>query len=157
MLKKRTQRGQGAIEMLMGTFIIVPVALFMLDLGSLVLCHEVNDAMAKRTARVAANLAPESKEKITEEVKKVVGQCPTNSLIQQVTLKWLDYNKGQVTDGSAPSQSVAPESGQVIVVTEMTVKLPVPLPFVPEANQTATFMAQHVEPIVALPPSSNDL
>jgi hypothetical protein len=52
---KRGTKGNCFIECVLGGMLLIPIALCMLDLGTLVLGAELNDALARNAARAAAN------------------------------------------------------------------------------------------------------
>jgi hypothetical protein len=154
MKRKNRSNGQCIAELSAGMFVIVFLVLFLFDVGTLLVFHEVNDQLAKTAARTVASVDASTKsDSARSAIQSLLDGYKSNPLVN-VNLKWLDYDNGKVSDGSAPAGGAAPESGKVVVVTEMKVRLPVPIPLMPADSQTASFMAQHVEPIVALAPSS---
>jgi len=52
---KRGTKGNCFIECVLGGALLIPIALCMLDLGTLVLGAELNDTLARQAARAAAN------------------------------------------------------------------------------------------------------
>jgi hypothetical protein len=147
-VKRKIASGQSFIEAIAGILVIVPIALLLLDVAALVLCNQANDKLAKSAARAAAGVPAIASP--DQRARNVVSQYRTsgNPLVESVRLAWLDYNNGEVTLNSPPPNAGTPGAGKVLVVVEMKIKVPVPFPYFSEGN----FVAQAVEPIVALPP-----
>jgi hypothetical protein len=115
--------------------LLIPVVLFLIDCGALVICQVSNDALAKHAARAAAEM-------------------PTNPV-------GLQYNAASAVvsnfaAGNANLCSTATlkkflaANNTVSVQTEVICKLPCPIPLGGPATQT--FDAMAVEPVVGDPP-----
>jgi hypothetical protein len=122
--------GQSLVEVAVGMLVLVPVALFLLDVGALVLAQTSNDTLAKNAARAAAEQPDEAKAKAAS--KDVVDKFGLSTIVSERPTLEMTYNNGQ----------------DVIVRTTMKVKLIVPVPFVPQLDNP-TFTAQAREAIVA--------
>ncbi len=129
---KRSTNGQVYIEVLCGIMILIPIALFGLDLIVLVLANSANDSLAKDCARAAAN-AQGSGGALTA-AKQIVDQFPASPLIEKVIL-----------DDSKLSFNTS--AGAVVVETEMTVRIPVTLP---GTISSMKFRARASEPVVGI-------
>src|SRR5277367_4403407 len=110
--RTRPRRGSCFIECLLGGALLVPIGLGMVDLGSLLLAAQMNDAAARQAARSAAN----------EQTAALANKAATKAL-----------------DNFAPSQmatfdldTVTYAAGQVSVETSVDVRLPIELPFLSE-------------------------
>jgi hypothetical protein len=127
----RDNRGQVFIEVLCGLFIIIPIALFALDLIVLILGNSANDTLAKNCARAAANA--QSADKAREAAQQVVNRFPFSPLIEKVEL-----------DNSKMSYN---EKENVTTETILTVRIPVTLP---GTKQKIAFRARATEPVVGV-------
>lgn len=127
----RHRSGQSIIELMAGLVVLVPVALFLLDLGVLVLSNQIADTNAKNAARAAANQ-------------------PTKALAEGAAAKALERYKdtgaGFVKSLKVQDLNYVPDD-RVAVTTLMEVELPVPVPFGLLDNKPK-FVTQAVEPIV---------
>jgi len=126
-------KGQLSIELIAGLIILIPIVLFLLDVGAVVLANSINDDLAKRSARAAGGQS--TAQQALDAASSVVSRTRSNPVITRVQL-----------DPAGFSFDTA--SGRVSVRTRVDVKLPVPVPGFENLN----FRAQAVEPIVALPP-----
>ncbi|CAN5583761.1 hypothetical protein BH11CYA1_BH11CYA1_24600 [soil metagenome] len=126
--KSRSRRGSGLIEAILAATVLVPIALFLLDLTVMIIANSMNDTAAKNAARAAAN-QPEGGAAHAAAVK-ALATFQASSIVKSLTISEFDY----------PAQGV----GSVSVVTVMEVKLPVPVP----GFSGYTFKAGDVEPIV---------
>lgn len=127
--KGRNNKGQVFIEVLCGMFILIPIALFGLDLIVLILGNSANDTLAKNCARAAANA--QNAGGAQAAAQQVVSHFPKSPLIDNVSLKSTNYvDKATVT-----------------VETEVVVHIPVTLPGT--VSQVA-FKARATEPIVGV-------
>lgn len=131
----RDRRGSSLVETVLGSIIIVMIALFLVDVASIVICQTQNDALAKHCARAASN--QDNSSKATTAVNDVItefqkaGGGSKICVFQNKTLTWSD--------------------AQVFVKTEVTCNFPVPIPFGPASMN---FMAEATEPVVAVLPSA---
>ncbi|MBX9573990.1 MAG: hypothetical protein K2X77_34155 [Candidatus Obscuribacterales bacterium] len=128
--KRRRSRGQSLVEVLVGSMVLIPIALFGIDLCVIVLANTANDSLAKTAARAAANQG--SRQEANAAASKCVDQFKKSSLIVDVQLSQ-DFNYEK--------------SKEVIVKTRMTVKLPAGV----QGFDLLKFDAQAVAPVVAAP------
>lgn len=128
---KRTTSGQVFVEVLCGMFILIPIALFALDLIVLVLGNSANDSLAKNCARAAANA--QSAEKAKEAAQQVVKNFPFSPLIEKVELDTskLKYNAKE----------------NVTAETILTVRIPITLP---GTKPKVAFRARATQPVVGV-------
>jgi hypothetical protein len=124
------RKAQSIVEVIAAVLIIIPIALFLLDVGALVLAQTANDTLAKNAARAAAEQPDETKAKAA--VKEVVDKFPLSPIVPEKPVVELQYNLGN----------------DVNITTTVNVKLLVPIPLVP-GMQNPTFKAQAHETIVA--------
>lgn len=128
--RSKRDQGQCITEVVAGIlFLIVPVSLFLLDVGVLVLAQSANDTLAKNAARAAAEQVDQTK--AGEAVTNVIDSFPISGFVPQ-----------------KPTADVTFAAGTVTVKTTILVKLPVPVPFMPSL-QEQSFDAQAREPIVS--------
>jgi hypothetical protein len=129
--KGRNQKGQVFVEVLCGMFILIPIALFALDLIVLVLGNSANDSLAKNCARAAANEQTSAKAK--EAAQQVVSHFPTSPLIEKVELDTskMDFNS----------------KANVTTETIVTVRIPITLP---GTISKIAFRARATEPVVGV-------
>ena len=127
-MRNRAKRGSGLIEAILAATILVPIALFLLDLTVMIIANSMNDTAAKNAARAAAN-QPKG-DPAYKAAEKALATFQASSIVKSLAIKGFDY----------PAKGV----GSVSVVTEMEVRLPVPLP----GFTSYTFRAGDVEPIV---------
>lgn len=129
--RRRGQRhGQSLIEVIVGSFMLIPIALFGVDMTAIVLANTANDNLAKSAARAAAN--QDSREKAQAAARSCIGEFQKSAMIVDVQLSdGLSYQKDK----------------SVVVKTRMTVKLPAAF----QGFDLIKFEAQAVEPVLALP------
>lgn len=130
--RRKQKQGSSLIETVVGCIFIVTIALFLLDVASIVICQTQNDALAKHCARAASNY--ENYALALPAVNDVVNQFVASgggSKICQYQGNVLQYPPG---------------SAQVLVVTRVTCNFPVPIPFGPSSM---VFSAEATEPVVA--------
>lgn len=126
----RSKSGQGLIEILAGSIILIGLGWLGLDVATIVLANSSNDGLAKSAARAAANQA--DKYTATEAANKCIKHFATGGVITKVGLEGdIDYQSKK----------------NVVVRTTMQVRPPVTFP----GFELITFHAQAVEPIVADP------
>lgn len=141
----RTATGQQLAEMMGGLLVLIPIVLFLLDMSVVVLSNQLADKYAKAAARAAANQTNSADARTAAD--NALKSFAKSGFVQDLTIKTCDYT---AIDRDNPND---PTKGKVVVQLKMDVKLPVPIPFVPAANSTPTFVTQAVEPVVALPPA----
>jgi hypothetical protein len=160
---QRRRRAQSIIETLVGIIFLIPVVLFLFDIAVLILANTANDHLAKAAARAAAS-ATDSTGAAGDSfaltaAQNVVNNFKTSPLITDRNLQVLVYNgpAGLKTDtgtaapgGNVPAEAnLDPGAGNCAATTWMAVRVPVPFPYLSNANY---FYARAVEPIVSMPP-----
>lgn len=147
------RRAQSIIETVVGIIFLIPIVLFLFDVGVLVLANTANDNLAKQAARAASSATPAvipanplanipayrtaagiAAQRIITNYGHAAG---SPGFVTNVTLDRMEYNGGQAGQGN------------VAVRTHMLVRVPVPFP---GFNTARDFFARAVEPIVSLPP-----
>lgn len=127
MRNARNRKGQALMEMMVGSMILVPIALFMLDMCFALFCTQIVDHLAKTSARVAAS---QPKQDLAEkQIQSCLNQFKTSVLIPSVKIDTVNY--------------VADE--RVTVKVKLQAKLPVDFLMI---NNNPVFQAQAVEAIV---------
>jgi len=138
--------------MLVGVMVLIPVILFLVDIGVLVLANIINGDLAKNVARAAANATDGTSAQ--KAADNVVARAAKSGVISQAQLSYLYWRStsptGDTKTGTAPDGITEPLPGQVQAVTMITVKPPVPFPFLPAQHQ---FMAHATQPIVGIRPN----
>lgn len=135
----RKKKAQSLIEVVVGVLILIPVGLVLLDLAALVVANSVNDELAKRAARAAANMGSQSDaQRAVDAVKD-------------------DFDKskhGFVRSVNGLNVIAFDEKGNsgVRVRSDITVVVPAPIPFTP-LGQDFNFRAEAQEPIVGIEPA----
>ncbi|MBX9567492.1 MAG: hypothetical protein K2X77_01295 [Candidatus Obscuribacterales bacterium] len=140
----RTRAGQSVVEMVAGTMVVIPIILFLLDIGTLIVANYINDDLCTRAARAAANQSTADEAKASAQ--RVLQKLDTSKTGILTDLKSLDA-AGKTPAGElgfVDYDNVNP--GHIVAATRISVKLPVPFPFLP---QTADFTSRSVLPIVA--------
>lgn len=137
--KARQIHGQAMIECLaVASVFIIPLSMFMLDVFSLILCNSINDGLAKSAARAAAQ-QPDSRA-ASRAALEVINRFRPSSIVTSVQLdNPLAYR----------TATGAGQTNCVVVNTNMSCRLPVPIPGMPRLQ----FRARAVEPITALAPA----
>jgi hypothetical protein len=164
---------QSLIETVVGIIFLVPIVLFLFDVGVLVLANTANDNLAKQAARAAAGAAPAGNLDPSDPANIGLFQTAAIAAAQKVVDNFAaGRSAGYLTDiklakvwyvGAAPtfpsvvaqsafpppSGDVAPGAGNCAVFTRIICVAPVPFP---GFDTQRTFFAKAVEPIVSLPP-----
>jgi hypothetical protein len=164
--RKRCAKAQSLIETVVGIIFLIPIVLFLFDIGVLVLANTANDNLAKQCARAAAgatpagNLDPTDPANLSQfrdagvaAAKDVVDKFNLNRgtgyLSQIVVAKvWYD-DVAAYSNVQPPAGDVSPGAGNVAVFTRLFAVAPVPFPGFDTHRE---FFAKAVEPIVSLPP-----
>ncbi len=123
----RSRNGQGLVEAIAAAFILIPIALFLLDIMVLVTANSMNDTAAKNAARAAANQGDSAS--ALQAAQKSLQSFHSNAIVTSIALDNFNYSASK--DG-------------VAVQTRMEVQLPVPFP----GYSHMTFLAKDIEPIV---------
>jgi hypothetical protein len=127
--RNRRPKAQALMEVLIGMFILIPIALFILDMVVLVVTNSANDSLAKNCARAAAN--EQTSTKANDAAQNVVASFHRSNIITNAILVGCNYR----------------DRDSVIVETAISVKLPVTVLGI---NCSPTFHASAVEPIVGV-------
>ncbi len=139
----RYSKGQSAVELVVGLLILIPILLFLIDIGSLVLANYVNDDVCQRTCRAAANQG--DKQTALAAATTVLAKItPQQGMIGSIEL--MDPATGQTPANDIDFDSMSP--GNVIVSTRVTANLPVPIPFM--GDSVTKFVTRSSLPITAL-------
>lgn len=127
---RRTTRGSSFVEALLGGFVLIIIALALLDLIVLVSATSVNDSAAKVAARAAAD----------QEDQPGANAAAVNALqefkptmLTTISLKNCTWTEDRVT-----------------VITTMVVRFPVPFP----GHSEQTLDSTATEPVIAAPKAS---
>ncbi|MBZ0187144.1 MAG: hypothetical protein K8F91_12930 [Candidatus Obscuribacterales bacterium] len=132
---KRRKKAVSLVEVVAGLFIIVPLFLCLLDLSAIVIGQIVNDALAKRAARAAAQKSTSADANAAAQT--IISAYQLNGIVSQASIVTVDFNAGG--------------SGNVIVETQVQINVPAPIPFVPLLANNRNMNARATEPIVMLP------
>ena len=125
----RRQSGQSLIETIAGFIFLIPLALFSYDLTFILISSQNNERLAENAARSAANHA-------------------TNLSAKQAAQQAVDtFNQSAGSNSVSLANFSYDDNGQISLVTQMEVKLPVPL----ASWKKATVSARSVVPILAYP------
>lgn len=126
--RRKRNKGQSLIETLVGLAIMIPLALFAVDVVALINAAHLNDEWAETAAKVAARQGNERLAR--ESAEKAVLRVPLSQIVQSIRVDAVTFD---------------PVEGHVIVTTVMDVKLPVSFP----SMETVTFRHKSVQPIVS--------
>jgi len=126
---RRGRRGEGLIGAIAIGFLLIVIAMALIDLLVMVLANGANDAAAKNAARAAAsqNTMPKA---VAAARNAVQDKRMSTGFISSLSIQSVDYD---------PKNTVTCK-------TKMEVRLPIPVPGI---GSSYTFMAQSTEPIVA--------
>lgn len=138
------KQGQATVEMVVGCLVLVPIVLFLLDIACLVVANYVNDDLCTRAARAAANQSTFNDAK--DSAKRVLQKLDTSKtgILHDLKSISADGKNDAGEIGFVDYDNSSP--GHVVASTRISVKLPVPFPFLPS---DATFTSRSVLPIVA--------
>lgn len=161
--KVRSGCGQSIIETVVGIIFLIPIVLFLLDIAVLVMANTANDNLAKSVCRAAASAKDTGSNLGTPDAGYNAAVAAASTFATSDIIKpgggsfvtgycWNGLGNNN-TQGAWPNSIPKPEVGNVGVVTTMTVKVPVPLPLLP--NQI-DFVAKAVEPVVSIPAGADE-
>lgn len=139
---RRSKQAQSVVEMVAGTMILVPLVLFLLDIGTLVVANYINDDYCCRAARAAAS--QKDKDAALASVKGVLSKLQTSQIITNMELM------DPIAANPTPSDDIDFDNkvpGTVIVSTRIAANLPVPIPFLPDTM--ARFVTRSSLPITS--------
>ncbi len=128
---RREKKGAALTETVSGLIVVVLVVLFLIDVISMVLCQCQHDAMVKDCARAAA-----------EERSIAAGEAAALN----VSNRWGTGSLFRVNSITTTYPN-GRNSATLRVQSNITFKLPVPVPLMPNVSQQ-DFVAEAVEPIV---------
>lgn len=167
MVRNRSS-AQSLIETVVGIIFMIPIVLFLFDIGVMVLANTANDNLAKQAARAAAGATPPGNpppqpipanipqyqtaaKQAADQVVANYANASKSAYMQNVTMAKMWYNGNAVAGVNAPPGNIDlnPGPGNVAVFTHMECSPPVPFP---GFNTNREFFARAVEPIVSLPP-----
>jgi hypothetical protein len=173
--RRSRSNAQSIIETVVGIIFLIPIVLFLFDIGILVLANTANDNLAKQAARAAGGAAPPPpvdpqlmvpmsasdpnrgarrnlfKGPALAAADKVINTYKAtskSSFMTDISRAQMYYDGEALGPGTGPA-TVDPGPSNVSVVVHMTARAPVPFP---GFDTTREFYARAVEPIVALPP-----
>lgn len=131
--RRRNQRrksGQSLVETMTGFLVLIPIGLVSFDIVTLVTAAQTNEQLAETCARAAAT---QSDQGTAEQcAQDAITHCVTANMIENVQVEAVHFD---------------PVKQQVVVVTTMDVRMPVPLPYFTRVSLRADAM----EPIVSTP------
>lgn len=133
---KLYRRGSGSslIETVMGSILIVMIALFLVDVAAVVVCQTQNDALAKHIARSAAN-----------QVNYATGDSARLDVVNEFKAN----NKSNICTYKTSTLGADAGWTQVVARSEVFCVFPVPIPFGPSQM---VFAAEATEPVVGTVP-----
>jgi hypothetical protein len=137
--RKKCARNKGSaiIETAVGLFILVPIFLILLDIIALVVGQTINDDIAKKAARRASEQSDAilARQAADDYMNTIAYTGPTG-LVCGARISGFDWNTDRVR-----------------VVTEVTINLPVAVPFGGPASQIMqTQMTEATVGVTATPP-----
>ena len=127
--------GASLIEVMAGLFLIIPLFICIIDLSAIIVGQIVNDGLAKRSARAAAQKSTQGDAQTA--ATNVINAYQINGIVTSATLHQLDFN--------------ASGNGNVVVETRVQINVPAPIPIVPLFQNGRFMHAKATEPIVMLP------
>lgn len=127
---KRSKKGVSLIEAALGSLILIPIALLIIDLIAIVIANSMNDTAAKNCARAGAN-QPNGKAAF-EAGQKALSTFQQSGIVRSLVLDDLTYADG----------------GVCTATTVLVMKVPVPFPGFSEM----TFNGKATEPVVGTAP-----
>lgn len=131
----RRPRGQSLIEILVGSIVLVPLVLAIIDLAVVIMGGDICHELSKQAARAAANTS--SLAEATTAVADVQANFVKSPTYQVLVLKLQKY------DGT--------HDGIASVICNVSILLPVPIPFL-KVGPTFSVETQASEPIVGIAP-----
>ncbi len=130
MRRKRGQKGQSLIEVMIGLIVIIPIGLAAVDLVVLTNASQNNEELCEIAARAASTKGNAAA--ATNAVQQVIDRVTLTNVVQEVIIDDVQYNL---------------DTGQVNVTLIMRVHVPVPFP----NFDTISCRAGAVQPIVSTP------
>ncbi len=142
---KSRRRAQSIVETVVGITFLVPIALFLFDVATLVTVEISNDNLAKSMARAAGSAVDTGLGTGTaaagfNAANNTARSFGTSSIIKHPNggsfltgYSWNAYGSANSAGSTWPSELPTPTLGSVGVVTTMKVNLPIPFPFLPKS------------------------
>ena len=134
--------GSSLVELVVGLIFFVIVALFFIDICTLVVSQTSNDRMSRNGARAAAE---KYDSKLTADENTAAAKGAAESIIKGMPTTQIFTEPQLVADDFSYDKG---GNGQVYVKTKVTCILPVPVPFFPDWSQVDLF-SEDTETIVA--------
>jgi hypothetical protein len=107
MKRARNQKGSGLAEMAVASLILIGMALFALDIGTAMMCFNVNDRACRDAARAAAQGSDANEAK--NLAKQIIKSYPQFGMLARnitvVGVNYVDFN-GTPPSGQSPFVSV---------------------------------------------------
>jgi hypothetical protein len=128
--KRRKTSAQTLIEAMVGFIVIIPIALFAVDVVALMSTAQTNEQWAETAARAAGSCSCETMAQTA--VKNSLKRFVPSSIIRSVELEKITFDQ---------------VNGQVTVATVMQINVPIPLPWM---NQFE-FRASAIQPLLGTP------
>lgn len=126
--RRSRRRGQSLIETLVGLSILIPLALFAVDIVALINGSHLNEEWAETAAKAAAR---QNDSRMAREIaEQAIMQVPLSAVVQSVRVDEVKFD---------------PTEGHVRVTTLMDVKLPISFP----NFEVVTFRHESIQPIVS--------
>ena len=129
--RQRLNRAQSLIETMAGLILIIPLGLFSYDLTYILIANQNNEKLADNAARAAANHPDNISAQVAAQ--DAIADFQQTANYGTITLIDFDYNNGS--------------NGQVSLVTQLNIKLPVAF----GSWQSVIVRAKGVQPIVGIP------
>lgn len=148
----RKSKGQAIIEAVAGLIVFIPIALFLVDILTLILAVSANENLARNAAQAAAKAIDPTtglgdEDRARRAAINAVLRLACSPIIKQRYLASFSYNgapRNPDLDSASPTSVV----GQVNASTLMIVSPPAPFPFFSEA----TFVSRSTATIVSREP-----
>ncbi|MBI2812117.1 MAG: hypothetical protein HYX67_14975, partial [Candidatus Melainabacteria bacterium] len=96
-LTRSNRKGQSIVETVVGIIFMIPIVLFLFDVGVLVLANTANDNLAKQAARAAASAVDPGTNQGTlvaaeSAAQNIVNKFQTSGFIDKVQFSYFYYN-----------------------------------------------------------------
>lgn len=132
-MSQRKTTGQSLVETMAGFFLFIPLVFMAVDVATLCNMAQKNEQFAESIARVAGT--QNDKGAAINIARDAATNYQRSSIVEDVAIEEVTYDLG---------------SGQVTVTTVMTVRMPIPFPYLSEI----TLRAVALQPIVSMPAPS---
>ncbi|MBX9691940.1 MAG: hypothetical protein K2Z81_06110 [Cyanobacteria bacterium] len=134
MKRKRGAKGVSLVETMAGFMVLIPIGLAAIDIAVLVATSQTNEEWAESAARIAGRQRDESK--ATKAAESTIEEFETSNTILSIQVVDVQFDL---------------KAAKVTVTTDMEVRVPIPIPFLPP---TVHFRAMAIQPIVSIPAPS---